>query len=128
MNAAPANGDDPFGTSANAFQPHYITISRPIAQTVIKKSSAMKGAFSLIPLGPGSSPSGMRNIGITAAVDGSPSVKRRSHCSRLSSIQGDGDHCSRLLISLRIFGVLGSIEFSRMCIYIGPAVRQVDHS
>lgn len=60
MNAAPANGNDFFGTSANAFQPHYITISRPIAKTGIKKSSAMKGAFSLIPLGSDSSPSGMR--------------------------------------------------------------------
>jgi len=54
------------------------------------------------------------NVGITAAVDGSPSVKRRSRCSRP-------------LISLRIFEVFSSIEFSRMCIYIGPAVRQVHH-
>jgi hypothetical protein len=66
------------------------------------------------------------SVGTTAAVDGTPSVKRRSRCSRLSSIQDDGDHCSRLLVSLRISGVLGSIEFGRLRIYIGPAVRQID--
>jgi hypothetical protein len=47
--------------------------------------------------------------------------------SRLPSVLDHGDVSSRLSISLGIVGVFGSIEFSRMCIYIGPAARQVDH-
>jgi hypothetical protein len=47
--------------------------------------------------------------------------------SRLPSVLEHGDLSSRLSISLKIFGVFGSIEFSRMCIYIWPAVRQVDN-
>ena len=41
--------------------------------------------------------------------------------SKLPSVLDHGDLGSRLSISLGIVGVFGSIEFSRMCIYIGPA-------
>ena len=47
--------------------------------------------------------------------------------SRLQSGLEHGDVSSRLLISLRISGVSGSIEFSRLCIYSGLAARQVEY-
>jgi hypothetical protein len=47
--------------------------------------------------------------------------------SRLPSVLDHGDLSSRLSITLRIFGVFGSIEFSRLCIYREPEVRQVDY-
>jgi hypothetical protein len=47
--------------------------------------------------------------------------------SRLPSVLDHDDLSSRLSISLRIFRVFGTIEFGRLCIYIGPAARQVDY-
>jgi hypothetical protein len=47
--------------------------------------------------------------------------------SRLPSVLEHGDLSSRLSISLRISGVFGSIEFSLLCIYIGPEARQVEY-
>jgi hypothetical protein len=47
--------------------------------------------------------------------------------SRLPSVLEHDDPSSRLSISLRIFRVFGSIEFSRLCIYMGPVARQVEH-
>jgi hypothetical protein len=54
-------------------------------------------------------------------------VDYRGCRSRLPSVLGHGDLSSRLSISLGIVGVFGSIEFSRMCIYIGPEVHPGDY-
>lgn len=43
--------------------------------------------------------------------------------SRLPSVLEHHDPSSRLSISLRIFRVFGSIEFSRLCIYMGLVAR-----
>src|SRR5277367_5217570 len=47
--------------------------------------------------------------------------------SRLLSVLEHVDLSSRLSISLRIFRAFGSIEFSRLCIYMGPVARQVEY-
>ena len=60
-------------------------------------------------------------IGEADVLDG------RGRRSRLQSGLEHGDVSSRPLISLRISGVSGSIEFSRLCIYIGPAASQVEY-
>jgi hypothetical protein len=48
--------------------------------------------------------------------------------SRLPSVLEHNDLRSRLSISLRIFRVFGSIEFSRLCIYMGPVACQVEYN
>jgi hypothetical protein len=53
---------------------------------------------------------------------------RRLRRSRLLSVPEHGNHCSRLQISLKISGVLGSSVFSRLCIYMGLVTRQVDNN
>ena len=45
--------------------------------------------------------------------------------SRLLSVPEHDGHCSRLKISLKISGVLGSSVFTRVCIYMGPVTHQV---
>jgi hypothetical protein len=50
---------------------------------------------------------------------------RRLRRSRLLSVPEHDGHCSRLQISLKISGVLGSSVFTRVCIYMGPVTHQV---
>jgi len=70
------------------------------------------------------------HVGITAAV-ARPLLSgleyRRLHRSRLLSIPEHNDHCSRLQISLKISGVLGSSIFTRFYVYVGSVTHQVEY-
>src|SRR5277367_1220859 len=56
------------------------------------------------------------HVGITAAV-----------ARPLLSIPEHNDHCSRLQISLKISGVLGSSIFTRFYVYVGSVTHQVEY-
>jgi hypothetical protein len=51
---------------------------------------------------------------------------QRPRRSRLLPVPEHDDHCSRLQISLKTPGVLGSSVFTRLCIYMGPVTHQVE--